>query len=146
MEKFSESLKEAALSSSQNISQICEALIEEKSRAKTEIQNEELRLLELEASKKRVQESIEGKALEEHLNRVLKNFDKRSDFQKKRIIQAVVPEIIVHNDNRIELKVSLDPVDRGSINSYNSGLESPCHTGGQEIGFGKNGGVDTDAR
>lgn len=135
IERFSETLRQAALSSTQNITQVCEALIEERSKAQIELDMNQSKLLELENARTQAQENFKGKALEEQLNKVLRNFDQRSDFQKKRLIQMIVPEVIVHPDNKIELKVSLDPVTSGIRPTAHPTPRSPCHTGGQKIGL-----------
>jgi hypothetical protein len=39
-------------------------------------------------------------------------FDKKTDQQKKAIIQAIIPEVVIHADNKVELRINPDPAGR----------------------------------
>ncbi len=63
----------------------------------------------LQRKKQEVEKNFKSKTLMEYLEKALQMFDKKSDQEKKTIIQSIIPEIIVHSDNRLELKVNSDP-------------------------------------
>src|SRR5262249_31164181 len=44
--------------------------------------------------------------LQEKMQRTLSDFSERCDLQKQQIIQTVIPKIIVHSDNRLEIKIN----------------------------------------
>ena len=61
----------------------------------------------------------------------MKHFDGKTNIERRQLIKAVIPEIIVHPGNKIELRIVADPA--GS---------SRCHTGEQKVLVGENGGSE----
>ena len=79
-------------------------------------------------------EQYREKTLQEKLAAALRSFSKRCDLQKQQIVQAIIPKIVVHNDNRLEIFINplFDPTS-------NEGGSRKRISGGKKFVLGKNG-------
>ena len=59
----------------------------------------------------------------------MEKFEEKNDLLKKAIIQAVIPGLIIHQDNTVELRVNPNPT--GAAN-HRSG-PFPRHGGGKDL-------------
>ncbi len=101
---FSEYLRKAALSG--ELGKVTELITAEQQKvdAETEVIATQIRFLE--ARKNSMTERHEEKFLQEKMRRAMSDFSKRCDRQKQQIIQAIIPKIIVHPNNRLEIKIN----------------------------------------
>ena len=49
------------------------------------------------------------------MEKAMVRFDEKSDLQKKRIVQAIVPEVVVNSEEEVTLMVNPDPFDRHTV-------------------------------
>ena len=111
VERFSAGLRNAAAAGAANLVEVCAALLEEKKKVVGESATEQARLEALLARRDRLASDLQGRSLEEYLAKAMTKFDENSDLQKKRIVQAIVPEVIVNSEDELTLMVNPDPLD-----------------------------------
>ena len=116
---FSDSIRETALKNPTNLTQVIEVLNEEKIKVVEELEDLRKQLRVEEEKKRLVTTEFKEKTIRNYIEKVLDGFEKKSNDKKKAIIQTLVPRIIVHSRNEIELKVCF-------------GL-SECHSGGKKV-------------
>lgn len=111
-DRFSESIRSLALKGSDNLAVAISLLVEEKEAAKKELVELQADLNDLEKQEKTYRESYEGEALKKFLKTAFRDFEKMYDIEKKTLLQAVFPQILVHVTNEgvdLEIATSLDP-------------------------------------
>jgi DNA invertase Pin-like site-specific DNA recombinase len=121
IENFSVSIRRAVGGADSDLAKLCSTLVQEKEKAEVDLKTEREQLQKLLDRKDQVIRRFEGQTLESYLKLAMEKFDLKTDQQKKAMIQAVIPEIIVHADNSIELRLNPDPEAR---------TRSSCHGGG----------------
>lgn len=105
------------------------ALNDGKNRAERDLQAKRDQLSDLIGQKDHIQKNIEHKTLEDFLDHAMKGFDKMDRLQQKLLIQAIIPEIVVHPGNKIELRLNPDPNGKAS----GAAASAPCHGGGRKV-------------
>ena len=111
IEGFSAGLRNAAVAGAANLVEVCAALIEEKKKVADEIAIEQAKLESLRVRRDRLASDLQGRSLEDYLGKAMTKFDEKSDLQKKRIVQAIVPEVIVNSEEELTLMLNPDPLD-----------------------------------
>jgi DNA invertase Pin-like site-specific DNA recombinase len=110
--RFSDSIRSLALKGTENLESAISMLIEEKDSAKKEIDDLLDEMKNLEQQEQTYRNSFQGDALKKFLKMAFRDFDKMYDIEKKTLLQAVFPQILVHvNDEGVDLEIvtSLDP-------------------------------------
>jgi len=140
IEGFSNYLRQAALTNTNNLESVIRTLGLERDRAETEIQilerelaNKESRLDELSTGRKQY-------GLKEYLDQVLESFDTQADNKKREIIHTIIPKIEVLRANKLRLHVRTD--FRGEFSSSSSnkcgesfvGYTNPSYSASAEHG------------
>lgn len=105
---FSERLREAAIAESGQWKEICEMVLVEKTKSEKELEELKEELEVLEAKRHWVNTELREQTLQSYFKQVMAHFDQKSDVQKRRIIQTIIPEAIIHDDDRLELRVNAD--------------------------------------
>ncbi len=127
---FSDSVRALALKGGDNLEGTISMLLEEKEKAAKEAEELRFELHELSEKEKSYKEDFRGHQLSKFLKMTLKQFDKMPDIEKKILIQAVFPQILVHQTNEgvdLEITISLDPFKSPSPQSKNGGGSfQPC--------------------
>jgi hypothetical protein len=100
---------------------VVETINAEMERIEAETMEKEAQLRELKREREVMSERVQVSQLSEHLKLALRKFEAGNSEIKKRIIQAIVPSVVVHQDNRLELKIN--PLFFDSI----------CKSGGREF-------------
>jgi hypothetical protein len=113
-------LRATALSDSKNLLAVTKIISVEK--AKIEAELESLRGLLVEEERKLKMSHLEKspKLVSDYLKIAMHKFDSEQGIRKRRIIEAVIPEIEVAGDNELILKINLMP---GSV----------CDSGGKNV-------------
>jgi len=125
--RFSEALQKAALDSDGDLAKVAGTLTAEREKAETELEQCRAQLKALLEKKEQVISKFQNRTVDDYVQRVMEHFDKKDDLQKKAIIQAVIPEIVIHADNSVELRVNPDP--SGACTRPPFG----CHGGGSGV-------------
>ena len=127
--RFSESIRQAALNPDSNVADVCAELVTEKKKAETDLTKANEMLTRAIQKRQTIKERFENSTAQDWLKRVFSKFDGESGLRKKRLVQMIVPEVILHQDNRLELRVNPDP--SGSL------LHPDCHgnSGGELLGL-----------
>ncbi len=110
--RFSDSIRALALKGADNLESAIGLLIEEKDAAKAEMTELEQQLVQLDKQERQYREGFHGEALKKFLKMAFRDFDKMYDIEKKTLLQAVFPQIVVHvTDKGVDLEIvtSLDP-------------------------------------
>lgn len=138
--KFSTSIRSAAISTSDNLLEIVSVIKSEQNKAKLELELAQDELLELEKKKAEVIERFKHQTLEDFIRKAGRHFDKISELEKKALIQAIIPEIVIREDNGVELYLNPDPKGTRAA--------SVCHTGGKKVVLSSKwrGGRDSNPR
>ena len=121
LESFTAGIRKAALSGLANLAEVCAALLDEKDYAAKELTVKQAALEDLRARKQRLKADLESRSLENYLQKAMEKFDTKSDLEKKRIVQSIIPEIIIKSDQEMVLMVN--PAANG------------CHTRGNGVGI-----------
>lgn len=111
-----------------NFAKVCGDIKSEKDKVLAELQSAKEKRELLLFKKERIEKAFQHKTLKDYLEKAIKSFDKKSDLEKKALIQNVIPEIIIHPDNKIELRVNPDPGGKA-----NWGENSPCHSSEHKV-------------
>lgn len=119
---FSETLRKAVLESPASVSAICEALVTEREKVLAELVIEKGELDKWQVRKKEIADTFENVTVVDFMKKSLKHFDQKTDLEKRQLIKAIIPEIIVHPENKLELRIVADP--NGSVS---------CHSGEQKV-------------
>jgi DNA invertase Pin-like site-specific DNA recombinase len=101
---FSEYLRKAALTG--ELGKVTELITAEQEKVDAETQVITAQLCSLESRKSSMSERHEKTILQDKMRRAMSDFSKRCDRQKQQIIQAIIPKIIVHPNNRLEIKIN----------------------------------------
>ncbi|MCH2534224.1 MAG: recombinase family protein [Bdellovibrionales bacterium] len=123
-ERFSESIRALALKGADNLESAISLLVEEKETAKKEMSTLHAELADIELKEKSYKENCQGQALKKFLKTAFRDFDKMYDIEKKTLLQAVFPQILVHVTDQgvdLEIVISLDP--------FQSPSPAPDHRG-----------------
>lgn len=104
-------LRDAAQKGAEEIARISKTISEEIEKVDIEIDSYGVELGRLEQHRQALKDCFETDKVKKYLKLVLDEFDKRCDLQKKQIIQALVPKIVIHMDNRLE--IFLNPISGG---------------------------------
>lgn len=126
-ESFSDSIRALALKGGDNLESTISMLMDEKDRAEKEAQELTLQLQSLSEEERRYREDFQGSQLKKFLKMTLRDFDKMQCLEKKILLQAVFPQIIVHQIESgvdLELVTSLDPFKSPSPSVQNGGASS----------------------
>ena len=136
--EFSMTLENAALRKDGSLLSVCAGLMTQKEKAEKELADYHAKLQERLEQKDRVVKTFEKSTLEEYLERTLAHFDAKNDVEKKAIVQAIIPEIIIHADNSVELRVNPD----------SNGIVQRRHSGGGKVVLSSKwrGGRDSNPR
>ena len=115
LDGFGDYLRKAALNG--GLDRITATLATEQEKVDKEIQAITRQVRGLQGQKSNLKEHYQEKALKEKMAEALADFSKRCNLQKQQIIQAIVPKIIVHGNNRLEIKINplfKKPTDDGA--------------------------------
>jgi DNA invertase Pin-like site-specific DNA recombinase len=126
IEKFSRSLRQAALSDTVDVGAVCAALIEEKSKAARDLERETEILKGLVAHRDSLKDSNGGNSINDHMKRTLAKFQAETGIRKKRILQEMFPEIVVKSETELEIKINPATFE-----------SDRCHTGGNRVRVAK---------
>ena len=100
-------------------------IIDEQEQTTLELTNLRMQIENLESRKLALREHFEKTTLQEKIRQALSNFSKRCDLQKQQIIQAIIPKIVIHPDNKLEIVINplfrSTPEGGDSKNSVNGG-------------------------
>jgi hypothetical protein len=77
------------------------------------------------------------KTLQEKIRSAMVDFSKRCDLQKQQILQAIIPAIIVHPDNRLEMKIN--PLFKKPTDDGGGSPERGSKPGGRKFVLVENG-------
>ena len=91
----------------------------EKDKAISEREHLKTRLEELEFQKAKIEQMFTNSTAQEFINGTIRHFDKKAPIEQRRIIQTLIPEVILHEDKRLELRINPDPLG--------------CHSGGEKV-------------
>ncbi len=146
IQRFSETIRDAALHGNQDLASVLTEIVNEKNKAERDLDDlrENLRLLN--EKKAQVETNLHHRTLKDYLQTALVKFEKKTDHQKKALIQAIVPEVVIHADNSVELKINPDP--NGSVFGQKKSPFGGRHSTGHKIVLsGKwRGGRDSNPR
>jgi hypothetical protein len=111
VEGFSRGLRELALAGAggRQLAEATQSLLEERKRAEAERQDCEDRLSALAANERQLTANLQGQTLRVFLKKMFERLDSLPAGEKKRVVQAIVHKVIVHNKDRIEIQVFVDP-------------------------------------
>ncbi len=129
---FSDQLRAAARNGT--LERLISIIDNEKVQVEREILEIQESIDELNQKRTIILEEYKEKTLQEKLVAVLNSFSKRCDLQKQKIIQMIIPKIVVHGDNRLE--VFINPLFELSLNGKGSRSRT---SGGQKFVLDKNG-------
>ncbi len=132
VEGFRSHLRTAAKDGS--LDKVVEMIMDEQARATAELANLQDQIEALEHRKLALKEHFEKKTLQEKIRQALSNFSKRCDLQKQQIIQAIIPKVIIHPDNKLEIVIN--PLFRDTPEGVDS---KGSVNGGKKFVLGKNG-------
>ncbi len=62
--------------------------------------------------------------MREYLEELLENFDSQTDLNKRDIIQLIIPKVVVHKDNKLEIWIRRDLGSKPSRAETECGSES----------------------
>lgn len=129
-EGVAKAFRSVGLESHQNMSEILNLLIAEKTNVEKELHASEIELKKLTAKKEGLKKHFKGVRLQDFLNRTCAHFDSLEGSEKRRIIRAVLPKILIQSDNKLVLFVNPDPdnVWKGQPASSSSEFSSPTIT------------------
>jgi DNA invertase Pin-like site-specific DNA recombinase len=133
--RFGDYLRTAALDSDSKLDEVCKTINQERRRAEEELAMAISQLDRLEAKQKVLTEKFEEKTIREYLKGIFRDFEKKCSHQKKQLIHALIPKIIVHPDDRLE--IVFNPFFRQIKNP--EGNPSGFDSGEQKFGYGLNG-------
>ncbi len=138
---FSDGLRRAALKSDDAVEGVCRELLMEKSKVEAELKQAKNDLSAAEQKLAAIKAKFENQTADGWLRKAIEKFEEKTDLQKKRIIQAIIPEMVLLPNNQLELRVNPDP----------GGAATPgCHIagGGKLLGISGNwrGGRDSNPR
>ena len=122
--RFSDSIRSLALKGADDLENAISLLVDEKDAAKKEIEEINCSLIGLEQREKSYKNSFQGDALQKFLKMIFRDFDKMYDIEKKTLLQAVFPQILVHVGQEgvdLEVVTSLDPFQSPTPASGNGG-------------------------
>ena len=135
LDGFGEHLRKAALSG--ELDRISAMLAAEQQKVDQEIQVMTDRIHALEQRKEILEECYEEGALQEKMKIALADFSKRCDLQKQQIIRAIVPKIIVHSDNRLEIQIN--PLFKKTPDGGDLTPSAACKPGGRRFVYRTDG-------
>jgi hypothetical protein len=120
IDKFSETLQAASMDPTRNLMEVCKALLEEKDKAQAMVEKLSVEILELEHKKMVAKDKFENSTLPEFLEKTVKHFDKLADAEKKKIIQTIIPRIVIDPEktNQIQIFINPDPESKKPHNQH----------------------------
>ena len=104
LDGFGDYLRKAALGG--ELDRVSEIVISERAKVEQEIQKIKGQIQGLERQTATLREQYQEKALREKMRMALIDLSERCDLQKQQLIRAIVPKIIVHPDNRLDIKIN----------------------------------------
>ncbi len=126
IDKFSDTIQAAVLDKTQNLTEVCKVMLEEKTKAQATVEKLDAEIRELERKKIIAKDRFENSTLPDFLQRTVQHFEKLPDTEKKKIIQTIIARIVIDpaKPEKIELLINPDPegspLVRWSINSIKS--------------------------
>ena len=136
VEGFRSHLRTAAKDGS--LDKVLKMITDEQERATAELTILQDQIEALESRKLALRKHFEKTTLQEKIRQALSNFTKRCDLQKQQIIQAIIPKIIIHPNNKLEIVINplfrATPEGGGSKNSVNGGKKFVLDKNGSEGG------------
>ena len=111
--RFHESIRTLALKGTDNLEKAISLLVEEKEKASCELSSLKLDLADLEKQRRSYNSCLQGELLKQFLKMTTTHLDAMQDDEKKTLLQAVFPQILVHVHQsggvELEITTSLDP-------------------------------------
>lgn len=111
---FSQALRQAVSSCPSEAAKVTQVLIEERTKAESELHEYQRRLKDLDAKRGYVTTHFQEKTLQEYIKLAMEKFDKQSDQEKKRIIQAIIPSLVYHPVEK-RLEIYINPVTEPAL-------------------------------
>ena len=106
---LSEAIRNVALSGDvAKVIEASKAIADEKAKVEKERESLKAQLQDLQRSKAQISEQRGVKSLQDYIGLALKDFKQKNDHIQKQIIQSLIPKIILHPDQKLELQVNLD--------------------------------------
>ena len=78
-------------------------------------------LRDLEDKKKHILDRLQVLTLQDYLRSTIQQFGRKTEAEKKVCVQAIIPEIIIHQDNSVELRINPDPNGSAPVNYHSGG-------------------------
>lgn len=122
IEGFSNYIRQAALSNPLQLDSVIRTITSERDKAETENLVLERELATSEKQLGELKLENQDKAMRTNLESLLKNFDKQEDKKKRDIIHLIIPRIVVHEDNKLEIWVRRD-LSKKSGGNFSRGQE-----------------------
>ena len=108
LDGFSEKIRELAISTNQNMVDVCNMIISEKEKIESELCDLTSEVSLLEHKMEKIEKVADGNAAEKWIRKTMKSFAQNPCVRKKAILSTIFKEII-YRDGKLEYKVNLDP-------------------------------------
>ena len=108
IEGFSNFIRQSALTEPTQLDQVIRTITAERDKAEIEILLLERELANKENQLRELKSEDQDKKIRDYLKDLLENFDSQKDLKKRDIIQLIIPKIIIHEDNKLEIWVRRD--------------------------------------
>jgi DNA invertase Pin-like site-specific DNA recombinase len=103
---FSQRMRTAVVESPESLDQVVIAILGEKTKSEVELKTLTEEYEELASRRARLTAEERERSIKEYLTLAMKRFAQRPEHQQKKILQTIVPIVVIHPDNRLELRVN----------------------------------------
>jgi len=122
VENFSVVVKKLVMESPEAVKETCEALLGEKRSAEAELKGAQERLNALGQRRQKIEEAFRNATLVDFLKGTLTAFRKKSEAEKRQIIKAIIPKVVLYPEGRLELQICPDPKGKSNWDAQSQTL------------------------